>query len=347
MSTRARFAGTGLVLSAALLALLSSPPVAAADGLPVVGIDARPLSAPGSEVAYVTRRAGRRTALEVIDADSERRLRRVLLPGRLSVPAVAYDATPSGITPDGGRLVLIEPRRAFPRVQTRFALIDTERLGIRRVVRLRGDFSFDAISPDGRTMYLIRYLTPRNPQRYEVRAYDLRAGRLLPDPIVDPREPDERMNGQPVTRVTGPGGRWEYTLYDGGAHPFVHALDTERGRAFCIDLELPRGGLWGARLELAGGGGTLALVMGAKRLASIDTETFRVSGLPAPEPARPRRAPRDGDSGVPWVLVALPTLLSLGVAGALTARLGRQRQLVRRTLGRACDAAGRALERTR
>jgi hypothetical protein len=40
MSTRARLASIALVLAAALVALLSSPPVAAADGLPVVGIDA-------------------------------------------------------------------------------------------------------------------------------------------------------------------------------------------------------------------------------------------------------------------------------------------------------------------
>jgi hypothetical protein len=344
MSPRARLTGTAIVATAALAALMSSPPVAAGDGLPVMGVDARPLSAPGSDVAYVTRRAGRRTALEVIDADSEQRLRRVLLPGRLSVPAVAYDATPSGITPDGRKLVLIEPRLAFPRAETRFAVIDTRGLRVRRTVRLSGDFSFDAISPDGRTMYVIRYLSPRNPQRYEVRVYDLRTGRLLPDPIVDPREPDERMNGLPVTRATGPGGRWEYTLYDGGEHPFVHALDTERGRAFCIDLDLHGGGLWGVRLELTGGGGTLALVMGAKRLASIDTRTFRVSDAPTPRPHSPAR---DQDSGVPSTLVALPTLLLLGAAAALAARLGRQRELGRGALGRARDAAGRAFERTR
>jgi hypothetical protein len=342
MTHRARLTGTAIVATATLAALLSSPPVADADGLPVVGIDARPLSAPGSDVAYVTRRAGHRTVLELIDADSERRLRRVLLPDRLAVPAVAYDATPRGITPDGRKLVLIEPRRTFPRAQTRFAVIDTRSLGIRRIVGLPGDFSFDAISPDGRTMYVIRYPS-RDPQRYEVRAYDLRAGRLLPEPIVDPREPDERMSGRPVTRATGSGGRWEYTLYDGGEHPFVHALDTERGRAFCIDLDLRGGGLWGARLELTGGG-TLALVMGAKRLASIDARTFRVSDAPTPRPHRPAR---DEDSAPPWALIALPTLLLLGAVGALMARLRRQREVRLRTLGRAHDATGRPVERTR
>ena len=160
MTARARLATAGLFLLAGLAAPLSSPPVAAADGLPVVGIDARPVSPPGGKLAYVTRRAGRDTALEVIDADSERRLRRVLLPGRLTVPAIAYDSTPSGITPDGRKLVLITPRRAFPRAETSFAIVDTERLRIRRTLRLKGDFSYDAISPDGRTMYLIHYTSP-------------------------------------------------------------------------------------------------------------------------------------------------------------------------------------------
>ena len=103
-----------------------------------------------------------RLTLEVIDSESELRLRRVLLPGRLAVPAIAYDATPSGITPDGRTLVLIKPRRAFPRAETSFAIVDTRRLRIRRTLRLRGDFSFDAISPDGRLMYLIRYPSSRN-----------------------------------------------------------------------------------------------------------------------------------------------------------------------------------------
>ena len=68
---------------------------------------------------------------------------------------------------------------------------------IRRRFALKGDFSFDALSPDARTMYLIRYLSPRDATRYEVRAYDLRRQRLLEKPIVDPREPGRRMDGWP------------------------------------------------------------------------------------------------------------------------------------------------------
>src|SRR5207237_1594407 len=98
-------------------------------------------------------------------------------------------------------LVLIEPRTAFPRTQTRFAIVDTRRLLLRGYVTLRGDFSFDAVSPNGRTMFLIQYVAPRDPTRYAVRAYDLRARRLLPEPVVDPNERDEAMHGSPLSRA--------------------------------------------------------------------------------------------------------------------------------------------------
>ena len=162
-----------------------------------------------------------------------------------------------------------------------------------------------------------------------MRAYDLRAGRLLPKPIVDPREPGERMSGLPITRATSPDGRWEYTLYDGPEYPFVHALDTERKQAFCIDLDglgRPRGSLWGAKLELeSGGGATLAVVFGDRALARIDTRMLRVSGS-----RQPRRAAAAADelASVPWLLVLVPTVL-LAAAGSLAARARTRRRRAR------------------
>ena len=96
------------------------------------------------------------------------------MPGRFSVPAVAHDGSAGGLSADGRTLVLIRPRRSFPRAATTFAVLDAERLRGRRLVRLRGDYSFDAISPDGRLMYLAEYVSRRNPNRYQLRAYDLR-----------------------------------------------------------------------------------------------------------------------------------------------------------------------------
>ncbi len=152
---------------------------------------------------------------------------------------MAYDSTAGGVSADGRTLVLIRPRARFPRRQTTFAVMSTKpRLRLRRIVRLPGDFSYDALSPDGRSLFLINYISPQDPTQYRVRVYDLARNRLDPRAIVDPREPPDAMNGLPVTRVSSPDGRWAYTLYDGaGKHPFIHALDTRDRKAVCIDLE--------------------------------------------------------------------------------------------------------------
>jgi len=89
---------------------------------------------------------------------------------------------------DGRRLVLIEPRTRFPRARTRLILLDTRTLRTLRTIDLRGDFSFDAVSPRGAFAYLIQYTSPTDPTRYLVRAYDLRSGRLVPKAVTDPRE---------------------------------------------------------------------------------------------------------------------------------------------------------------
>jgi hypothetical protein len=249
--------------------------------------------------------------------------RSTALAGDFGVPLVAYDGTPSGLSADGETLVLIRPRTTFPREQTRFAVLDAARLKLREQVVLEGDFSFDALSPDGRTLYVIRYPQPRNPTAYEVRAYDLERGRLLPEPIVDPRDPDEQMAGTAQTRAVGPGGRWAYTLYrpiHGHHPPFVHALDTKTGSALCIDLEPLadlRGHLIGSLvLQPSPDGSQLAVLSRGESVASIDLESFEVS-----EPQAQASAPADSSgagSGLAWAAIALG-VVGVGLARALVA----------------------------
>ncbi len=322
MNARSRSAIAASLLPACAGAI--GAPAAAADGFPVTGIDAAPVSAPGSEVEYVTRRVRTATVLEESAAGGGPVLRRLRIDGRFSVPAVAYDGSPSGLSADGRKLVLIEPRRRFPRAVTTFRIIDAKRLASRRTLRLRGDFSFDALSPDGRSMFLIEYISKRDATRYSVRAYDLRERRLLPGAIVDPREPDERMSGLPTTRATSPDGRWEYTLYQGNEYPFIHALDTERRRAFCIDLDAlaaRRQGLGGLKLQIESD--TLAVVAGDRTLARVNTRTLRVS---EPGAARPHRTQAEAGAGVPW-----PLLVATGLLAAAAAALARKRWAIGRT----------------
>ena len=95
------------------------------------------------------------------------------------VPSVAFDGTTDGVSRDGKTLVLsswtAEPSRG---AVTRFAVLSAANLGLRRVVTLRGSFSFDALSPDGSTLYAIEYFSSPDSLRYRVRAVDLVSGRL-------------------------------------------------------------------------------------------------------------------------------------------------------------------------
>jgi MprA protease rhombosortase-interaction domain-containing protein len=184
---------------------------------------------------------------------------------------------------------------------------------------LRGDFSFDAISPDGDSLYLIQYTSAKDPSRYAVRAYDLAADRLLAAPVVDPRERGEAMRGSPITRYTSRDGRWAYTLYDGaGTEPFVHALDTVDRQARCIDLPMLEGRRDLYTLRLTGGGsGGLRVVKHDRTLALVDTRTFRAT-VPAP--------PAPATSGVPWLLVGGSSAAALLLAGLLAFALRRRRR---------------------
>ena len=201
--------------------------------------------------------------------------------GAYGIPAVTSAGRAGGLSPDGRLLVLAEPPSYEGlRSESRFLLISTGALSLVDTIVLDGEFGFDAVSPDRRTLYLIQHVSSRDLVRYVVRAYDLRAKRLLARPIVDKRELGEQMRGYPVARATSARGEWVYTLYtrspDGG-RPFVHALNAAARTAFCIDLtSWPDENIWEARLELTSDGGQLIARSGATAVATIDTATLKV-----------------------------------------------------------------------
>ncbi len=172
--------------------------MARADGLPVLGIDVGGIgiATRSGDARYVTLPAGSSTVVARVNPAGGRVVASRLVPGRFTIPAVAYDGSAGGLSADGRTLVLIQPRVGFPRDRTPLMVVDAERLRPRTVIRLRGDFSFDAISPRGSLLYLIQYVNPSDPTRYLVRAYDLRAGRLLAKPRSATRASPERRCGE-------------------------------------------------------------------------------------------------------------------------------------------------------
>jgi hypothetical protein len=302
-----------LVLIATCILGVGVPTAHAAGGAvpPVQG--GAGVSAPGSSLAYIAVRAGHDTVLQRVRRADGVVERSRLIRGSYGVPGAAYDGSNTGLSFNEHTLVLAAIRERS--TNTRLLTLDARALRPRAQIVLPGHMTVDAISPDGRWLYLIRYRSVRN-NRYDVLAYDLARRHLLRTPIVDPREPDEKMQGFPLTRTVSADGRWAYTLYaNPEGEPFIHALDTERRTAACIDLDdLTTEDASDARLVLAGG--TLRVEGTAAPLALVDTRTFAVRDPSAKvAPVRRVASSRDDDGGgVPWFVAFVALLPLAGLA---------------------------------
>jgi hypothetical protein len=267
----ASVAGLGLV----------APAAASGAGGPVPPVQGgSTISVPGSPFRYVDRGAPGHATVLIRRTRGGGPSTTLRLQGSWGIPAVTYNGTLTGLSADGGTLVLAQISKYIPARTTHLAVIDARRMTVRERITLHGFSVVDAISPDGRWLYLIRYRSAAV-FRYDVLAYDLRAGRLLTTPIVDRREPDEKMTGIALSRVMSPGGRWSYTLYvrPSNGTSFIHALDTVQRRAFCVDL--PEVSAENASSVTLGPGSTpaagLRVVLGGITLATVNTRTFAVT----------------------------------------------------------------------
>jgi hypothetical protein len=305
-------------------------PAAGAAGppLPSSGSGRAGAVAPGGRERLLTRPAGRDTVVLAVRRGSAEVLRSRRIAGRWSVPAVTLDNATTGLSADGRTLVLARPTRAFPPTATRLAVVDARTLGVRRTIALRGFFTVDAISPDGRWAYVIQYPS-KSLLDYRVRALDTVTGRLGAGDVVDPRAPGEQMGGLPMTRAVSRDGRWAYTLYS-GEETFIHALDTVGRTAACIDLATvsPGADLSGVRLSTAADGRRIDVRDAGRLVASVDARTFAVSAPGLPAGARPAATRRpspasSGGGGLPWLTLLLA---GAGAASALAALLIARRR---------------------
>ncbi|MBA2296537.1 MAG: hypothetical protein H0W14_00680 [Actinobacteria bacterium] len=240
--------------------------------------------APSGAIRYVALPSGSTTAIAAVRVGTGRVERFASVRGTYGIPLVAYDGSTGGVSADGRTLVLSSfagaPR---PGAVTRFAVLSTKRLKRERLLELRGSWSYDALSPDGRFLYAVEYLGAGTNARYRVRAIDLTSGRLLAGSIADSKEAAGEMRGSPMTRATSRDGGWAYTLYakpDGTA--FVHALDTRHRKAVCIDLPWRGVGNAIGDVRMAVAGRSLGLTQRGARLAAIDTRAFSVRSFSRP-----------------------------------------------------------------
>jgi hypothetical protein len=162
---------------------------------------------------------GGNTVINAYDARSGALARKLDVTG-----AWSWDG--AGTSPDGRWLVLTGP--------SGFVVVDTTS-GKQYPVGVDSNFSFDAISNDGRRLYLIQTLGGGS---YHVRLVNVFANTLQIDPVLVKSPETEAMNGYKLTAVADPEGRMLYSLYgrNDGRPPFVHALNLENSVAFCIDL---------------------------------------------------------------------------------------------------------------
>ena len=244
------------------------------------------------------------------------------LPGSWGVPTIGNAAaTGQGLSRDGRTMVLASTAGPYAS-PSKFLVVDPRTMKVLRTIVLRGSFSFDALSPDASRMYLIEYTHgfSNDPNHYIVRGYDMRTNRLMPGRIVDRIEKAEKtMAGYAMTRTTSADGRWVYTLYQKpSGEPFVHALDTARAAAYCIDLPSStktNQALYNVVLSLRDHGRTLAVHWRSGRpWLNVAVGTWDIS-YPS--------------SGFPWTWVGagIGGALALLAAGALFLRRRRSEEL--------------------
>lgn len=307
-----------LLVVVSLLVLVFAP-AALADGGPSPGVMSGwdGVAANGGSVRYVTFPTTSQTVVAAVQRNNGRVVRYAQIDGQWGIPLIAFDGTTDGLTRDQKVLVLAEvPTSPYLRKHSTFLLVNTKRLNVRDRVTLNGDFSFDAMSPDAKTLYLIQHVDARDVSRYVVRAYDLEHGSLEAAAIADKTQAGWVMAGSPATRATSSDGRWVYTLYARPTgYPFVHVLDAERGVAHCVGVPWrgDQGAIW--RMKLSANANGVIIKRSGRTFASIDLKSFRLSQ------ADTERA------SFPW-WIAIVIVFAVATPGSLLGRSLRRRRSI-------------------
>ena len=222
------------VLALGALCALGTTTTALGDGGPGPGVVQGWNGITRGKERFVAVPSGGWTTIQAVQRKGGRVVRWLGVEGSWGIPLVAFDGTSEALRPDGRTLLIASPTSRTLSARSSFALVDMKKMRVLKKVHLRGSFSFDALSPDQRYLYLVQYTSDVNINQYRVRAYDLKVDKLLPRVVSDRRSWETTMEGSPISRLSRNG--WAYTLYGGAGRPFIHALDTRHVEAVCIFL---------------------------------------------------------------------------------------------------------------
>jgi DNA-binding beta-propeller fold protein YncE len=203
-----------------------------------------PLGTPASDWSryYTVTQLPGGAQLTALDPASGQTLAQVAVPAGYRLPNIAFQGPTAGISPNGQWLALTQNspspsgggQGGGTSVTTNFLVGSSSLTDSFKTIHVNGDFVFDALSNDGKSLYLIQKMTDAN--HYRVRLYDVGAGSLTPQVVADKRESNEPMNGIRGDSVADPTGNYVYTVYIRQAGPFIHALPLDQQFAWCIDL---------------------------------------------------------------------------------------------------------------
>ena len=190
---------------------------------------------------YTIERRSNPPLLLALDPATGDVINRVQVPSAFDFPlAFAGDRPGSALSPNNAWLVLQSLDRKAQAIDgSHYLVFDKDLKNPARRVDLKGFWQYDALSNSGNSLYLLENVGKQTEvTHYQVRRYDLAAGRVAPGAIVDKRErPGEAMSGTRAYNIPTPDGGWVYSLYIfGGKGPFIHALNLVEPLAWCIDL---------------------------------------------------------------------------------------------------------------
>lgn len=231
----------------------------------------------GGTVRFVAYDAGESTRLVALKQTTGKVMQSQMIQGSFGIPVIANRTNGEGLFRNGRSIML---QSVGVKTATSFEIVSTLDLAVQDSFTLPGTFSYDALSPNGETLFLTEHKSVQDVQHYVVRAYDIAQHQLRPYQIADKTQKNWVMQGWPAARVTSADGRWVYTLYaNPGGVPFVHALDTVKAVAHCVGIRPPstdQSQLFGYRLSLKGSKLLVRTASGATYRA-INRTTWKVT----------------------------------------------------------------------